>query len=65
MQKDVTGWDIDDDLAVGVVLLLVDQQEDAVVLVPLVKAGVGGGDKEPKLSALTSFSSFGHTDAKD
>ena len=61
----MTRWDVDDDLAVGVVLLLVDKQEDAVVLVPLVKAGVGGRDKEPKLSAFTRFSRFGHTDAKD
>ena len=38
VEQYMTGWDVDDDLALCVVLLLVDQQKNPVVRVPLVKA---------------------------
>ena len=37
VKQDMTRWNVDDDLALCVVLLLVDQQKNAMVLVPLVK----------------------------
>ena len=65
VQQDVTGWNVDDNLAVGVVLLLVDKQEDAMVLVALVKTWVGWRHKEPELTTFTSLARLGHANADE
>ena len=46
MEEDVTGGDVDDDLALGVVLLLVHQQQHLVIRTTLVKNRGGGRNQE-------------------
>ena len=65
MEQDVTRWNVDDDLALRVILLLVDQQKNPVVRVPLVKTRVGRRNEEPELTTYPCFPRLGHTNAKD
>ena len=61
----MTRWNVDDDLALRVILLLVDQQKNPMVCVPLVKTRVRRRNEEPELTTYPCFPRLGHTNAKD